>query len=131
MSGCYQELKVWKKSMELTVVVYRTTQKFPDREIYSLTNQMRRAAVSIPSNIAEGKGKSSDREFTVFLCHARGSLYELETQTLIARDLGYLETQVAKNLENMVAETGKMLNGLINSLRENPALRSSRNANAN
>jgi four helix bundle protein len=131
MSGCYQELKVWKKSMELTVVVYRTTQKFPDREIYSLTNQMRRAAVSIPSNIAEGKGKSSDRELTVFLCHARGSLYELETQTLIARDLGYLETQVAKNLENMVAETGKMLNGLINSLRENPALRSSRNANAN
>jgi four helix bundle protein len=59
MSGCYQELKVWKKSMELTLVVYRTTQKFPDREIYSLTNQMRRAAVSIPSNIAEGKGKSS------------------------------------------------------------------------
>jgi len=89
------------------VVVYRTTQKFPDREIYSLTNQMRRAAVSIPSNIAEGKGKSSDRELTVFLCHARGSLYELETQTLIARDLGYLETQVAKTLKTWLLRQGK------------------------
>jgi four helix bundle protein len=118
MSGRYQDLKVWKKSMELTVAIYRFTQSFPDRELYGLTNQMRRAAVSIPSNIAEGKGKSSDREFIVFLCHARGSLHELETQALIANDLGYLNNKAGEMLGILIAETGKMLNGLVNSLRE-------------
>ena len=120
MSGHYQDLKVWSKSMELTVPGYRLTQCFPDRELYGLTNQMRRAAVSIPSNIAEGKGKSSDREFTLFLCHARGSLHELETQFLIAQDLGYLNKQAGEALAIRIAETGKMLNGLVNSLKEKP-----------
>ena len=82
-----------------------------------LTNQMRRAAVSVASNIAEGKGKSSDRDFAVFLCHARGSLHELETQPLIARDLGYFAEQGTLAMEDLIAETGKMLNGLINSMR--------------
>ena len=88
MSGCYQDLKAWRKSLELALEVYRATQQFPKCELYGLTSQMRRAAVSIPSNIAEGKGKCSDREFVVFLCHARGSLLELETQALVAKELG-------------------------------------------
>jgi four helix bundle protein len=78
---------------------------------------MRRAAVSIPSNMAEGKGRTSDRDFVVFLCHARGSLLELETQALIARNLGYLLAENAGRIEELTAETGKILNGLISSLR--------------
>ncbi len=78
---------------------------------------MRRAAVSVASNIAEGKGRSSDRDFGLFLCHARGSLHELETQALIAEELGYLGQDAARQLEALSIETGKMLNGLIGSMR--------------
>jgi four helix bundle protein len=117
MSGKYQDLRVWQKALELTVEVYRQTQQFPSHEIYGLTNQMRRASVSVASNIAEGKGKSSDRDFAVFLCHARGSLHELETQSLIARELGYFREDGTQVVEDLIAETGKMLNGLIHSMR--------------
>jgi four helix bundle protein len=117
MSGCYKDLRAWRKSLELALEIYRTTQQFPKCELYGLTSQMRRAAVSIPSNIAEGKGRSSDRDFVVFLCHARGSLLELETQALVAQRLGYLENEDANHIEKLSAETGKILNGLINSLR--------------
>jgi four helix bundle protein len=117
MSGKYQDLKVWQKALELTLEVYRRTQHFPNQEMYGLTNQMRRAAVSIASNIAEGKGRSSDRDFALFLCYARGSLHELETVALIAQDLGYIRRDAAKAVEALAAETGKMLNGLINSMR--------------
>jgi four helix bundle protein len=117
MSGCYKDLQAWRKSLELALEVYRTTQQFPKCELYGLTSQMRRAAVSIPSNIAEGKGRSSDRAFVVFLCHARGSLLELETQALVAQRLGDLENEDANHIEKLSAETGKILNGLINSLR--------------
>ncbi len=119
MSGKYEDLKVWQKAFELTLLVYRGTQGFPTQEIYGLTSQMRRAAVSIASNIAEGKGKSSDRDFAVFLCHARASLHELETQSLIAERLGYWQGDTAKAIKFLTAETGKMLNGLINSIRPN------------
>ena len=119
MSGKYEDLKVWQKAFELTLLVYRGTQGFPTQEIYGLTNQMRRAAVSIASNIAEGKGKSSDRDFAVFLCHARASLHELETQSLIAERLGYWQGDTAEAIKFLTAETGKMLNGLINSIRPN------------
>jgi len=88
MSGRYQDLKVWQKALALTLAIYRETKHFPHEEMYGLTNQMRRAAVSVTGNIAEGKGQSSDRDFAVFLCPARGSLHELETQFLIARDFG-------------------------------------------
>ena len=117
MSGSYRDLNIWKKSMRLTLEIYRLTQNFPNSEVYGLTSQMRRAAVSICSNIAEGKGRSSDRDFVLFLCHARGSVHELETQTLIAKELGYLQGEAADKLEALTTETGKMLNGLINSLR--------------
>jgi four helix bundle protein len=119
MTGKYEDLKVWQKALELTLLVYRGTQGFPRQEMYGLTNQMRRAAVSIASNIAEGKGKSSDRDFSVFLCHARASLHELETQALIAERLHYWEGDTATAVKSLTAETGKMLNGLINSMRQN------------
>jgi four helix bundle protein len=122
MSGRYQDLKVWQKAFELTLKIYRETKQFPNEEMYGLTNQMRRAAVSIASNIAEGKGKSSDRDFAVFLCHARGSLQELETQFLIARELGYMRED-GPGIETSIAETGKMLNGLINSMKPKPVER--------
>jgi four helix bundle protein len=109
VGSCYKELKAWQKSMELTFEVYRCTQQFPATEMYGLTSQMRRAAVSVASNIAEGKGKSSDGEFTLFLCHARGSLHELETQTLIAEQLGYLQNAAAERIETLTLETGKMV----------------------
>jgi four helix bundle protein len=117
MSGSYGDLKVWQKSMELTLDAYRLTRRFPSKEVYGLTNQMRRAALSIASNIAEGKGRSSDRDFSLFLCHARGSLHELETQARIAQQLGYLQDEMAKHLGELTTETAKMLNGLIGSMR--------------
>jgi len=85
MSDCFQDLRVWQNAMELAVEVYRQTSRLPREEIYSLTQQMRRAAVSVPSNIAEGKGRRSRKEFQQFLFHARGSLLELQTQVMIAK----------------------------------------------
>lgn len=123
MSGRYQDLKVWQKAFELTFKIYRETKKFPNEEMYGLTNQMRRAAVSVASKIAEGKGKSSDRDFAVFLCHARGSLQELETQFLIARELGYMREECVPAIEASIAETGKMLNGLIHAMKPKPVER--------
>jgi four helix bundle protein len=114
MSGCHKDLKAWRKSLELSLQVYRAHQQFPKCELYALTSQMRRAAVSIPSNIAEGKDRTPDRDF---LCHARGSLLGLETQALIPRNLGCLLAENAGRIEELTAETGKILNGLINSLR--------------
>jgi four helix bundle protein len=119
MSGSYRGLKVWQTSLALTLEVYRRTQHFPSQELYGLTHQVRRAAVSITSNIAEGKGRSSDRDFALFLCHARGSVHELETQALIAQQLGYLRGDAGKLVQALAAETGKMLNGLISSMRAN------------
>jgi four helix bundle protein len=117
VSGCYKDLKAWRKSVELVLDVYRVTQGFPKCELYGLTSQMRRAAVSIPSNIAEGKGRSTDREFALFLCHARGSLLELETQSWVAEQPGYLAENDAKRIEDLTVETGRILNGLIKALR--------------
>src|SRR4030088_2009745 len=90
MSASYQDLRVWQNAMDLVVSVYHETRGFPREELYGLTSQMRRAAVLIPSNIAEGKGRSTDRDRALFFCHARGSLLELETQILIGQRLAYL-----------------------------------------
>ena len=119
MAKSFRELEVWKRSIDLTALIYELTTEFQKHEIYGLTSQMRRAAVSIASNIAEGKGKSSDRDFSVFLYHARASLHELETQALIAERLRYWEGDTAAAVKSLTAETGKMLNGLINSMRQN------------
>jgi four helix bundle protein len=116
-----KDLRIWRRAMQLTFDIYGETTGFPKREIYGLTQQMRRAAVSVPSNIAEGKGHRSDREFTHFLFHARGSLLELQTQILIAQELQYLTEDRAQRLQARTDEVGKALNGLINSLNMSAA----------
>ena len=97
--------------------ICRSTQRFPREEVYGLTSQLRRAAVSIASNIAEGQARYSPRDFRNFLGHARGSLAEIETQLLIARNLQYLSSTEAAGLEERAAELGRLLNGLHNSIR--------------
>ena len=117
MSASYRDLRVWQTAMDLVVSVYQETQGFPKEELYGLTSQMRRASVSIPSNIAEGKGRSTDRDRALFFCHARGSLLELETQILIAQRLKYVTPPRAENLIRTSNELGRMLNSLIQSIR--------------
>jgi four helix bundle protein len=107
---------VWKKSMTLVLDVYRSTQAFPKPETYGLVAQLRRAAVSIPSNIAEGQARLSTAEFKQSLGHARGSLMEVETQILISQELGYLEHDQSEKLLSASAEVGRIVNGLLNSL---------------
>ncbi len=85
----------------------------PKHELYGLVAQMRRAAVSVPSNIAEGKGRTSDKDLALFLCHSRGSLHELETQIMIAEHLGYVQPDTAANLLRLSSEVGRLLNGLL------------------
>jgi four helix bundle protein len=102
--------------MAFVLNIYRCTQAFPKIETYGLTSQLRRAAVSIPSNIAEGQARLSTGEFRQFLGNARGSLTEVETQIFIARDLGYLEQDESDLLLNDAAEVGRILNGLLASL---------------
>ena len=88
-ASSFRDLRVWQEAMKLTTEIYRGTVNFPKHELYGLSSQIRRAAVSVPSNIAEGKGRSTDKELVLFLHHARGSLLEVETQLLIARGLKY------------------------------------------
>jgi four helix bundle protein len=98
--------------------LYRVTDSFRKKEVYSLKNQIRRAAVSVPSNIAEGQAHYSHREFLHFLRHSAGSLAEIETQLLIAERIGYIDHSATEPLINKVHEVGRILNGLIASLRE-------------
>jgi four helix bundle protein len=114
----FKDLIVWQKAMDLVVDVYRVTDSFPKREVYSLTDQIRRASVSVPSNIAEGQAHFSKAEFSHFLRHAAGSLAELETQMLLAERLGYVERSQTEALLKRMVEVGKLLNGLINSLKK-------------
>lgn len=107
--------------MNLTTNVYRLTSKFPTHELYGLSQQIRRAAVSVPSNIAEGKGRYSDRDFVRFLLVARGSLLEVETQLIIAQQLGYISQGDADCLLGMAESVGRALSGLINSLSQQAA----------
>jgi four helix bundle protein len=99
MSGSYRDLKAWQKSMELVSEIYSCTRAFPKDELYGLVSQLRRAAISVPSNIAEGKGRSSDRELILFLHHARGSIFEVESQLALARSLGYIAQAQGSRLE--------------------------------
>ena len=116
MSGTFEDLQAWRLSMDLVEAIYRSTHQWPGEERYGLVSQIRRAAISIPSNIAEGKGRSSDREFVKFLNYARGSVYELQTQLKIAVRLNYLAATTASLLETKAAELGKILNGLIRAI---------------
>ena len=117
MVQSYRDLVAWNKAMELVTEIYRVTQKFPKEELFGLMSQIRRAAISIPSNIAEGKGRLSKGEFRQFLGNARGSLAELETQILIAQNLNYFDEAEATRLLAMVEEAGKVLNGLLSAVK--------------
>ena len=117
MGDSYRDLIVWQKAMALVRSIYGATQAFPAREIYGLTNQVRRAAVAIPSDIAEGKGRISKKEFVQMLSRARGSCFEVQTQLELSGDLGFLDQDVAKTLNADAAEVGRLLNGLITSIR--------------
>jgi len=112
----YKDLVVWQKAIELVIEIYRATSQFPREEMYGLTSQLRRAAVSIPSNIAEGQGRATKGEFIQFLGHARGSLCEVNTQILIARRLGFLAPELEQHLTSLSNEVGRILNGLLTSL---------------
>lgn len=105
----FRDLLVWQKSMDLTVAVYRLTQSFPREEAFTLTSQLRRSAISIPSNIAEGQGRLNTREFRQFLGIARGSNCELQTQLEIARRLGLANSQLLNDAESLSHEIGKMI----------------------
>ena len=121
MPSSFKDLRVWQEAMTFAARVYRVTSNFPKHELFGLSQQLRRAAVSIPSNIAEGKGHRSDREFRNFLMHARGSLLEVQTQLMIAQELQYLSTEEGKRLLSSSDVIGRCLNGLINSMSEKAA----------
>ncbi len=116
MIKSYRDLKVWKQSKEVAKEIYLATRPFPKEELYGLTSQIRRAAVSIPSNIAEGHARSSTKEYLHFLAIALGSLAELETQIEIATELGYMKKEAMEKLFKKLDEVGKMLRGLKQSL---------------
>jgi len=112
----YQELIVWQKSMDLVEEVYKSSRDFPREEIHGLTSQIRRASISIPSNIAEGQGRRTTSDFLRHLSIAYGSLREVETQILIARRLKYITQGRLEGVMNLAGEVGRLLNGLIASL---------------
>ena len=112
----YKDLEVWKLSIELVKEIYRITEKFPPSEIYGLTNQIRRAAVSIPSNIAEGQERNSAKEFRQFLAIALGSVAEIETQLIIAKEINYLTEAEVEPFMASIDRLRKMTRGLIKSI---------------
>ena len=122
----YKNLTAWQRGMELVTMIYDATDGFPANEQYGLVSQLRRAAVSVPSNIAEGKAHYSNRDFVRFLRHARGSLAEIETQVLIAHQRKYLPDATMAQLTQKLDEVGRILSGLINSLNEHERTQDSR-----
>jgi four helix bundle protein len=117
----YKDLIAWQKARALAKDVYLVARKYPKEEMYGLAQQTQRAAVSVPSNIAEGYGRASLGDYVRFLNTARGSLFELETQLLIAEDLGYVPPGEASAIQLKVAECARLLQGLITSLTRGPA----------
>ncbi|MCD9854098.1 four helix bundle protein [Epilithonimonas sp. JDS] len=114
----FKELIVWQKSINLVTEIYRITEKFPSNEIYGLTSQLRRASVSVPSNIAEGNTRRSKADYLQFLRIARGSCSEIETQIIISKNLGFIDDTIFETLNFNIIEISKMINGLINSLKD-------------
>ena len=116
----YRDLIVWQKSMKLVTSVYELTKQFPATELYGLASQIQRAAVSIPSNIAEGYGRKSNQDFARFLQIAKGSLFELQTQLEIANNLNYLNQDQLSSFSQFTLEIEKMLGSLISKILNNP-----------
>ncbi len=113
----HKDLDVWKRSVELVTFIYEVTKTFPKEEIYGITNQIRRAAVSIPSNIAEGAARNHSKEFIQFLYISLGSISELETQVIISLNLGFLIQDDSIKIQNELTELRRMILGLIRSLK--------------
>jgi four helix bundle protein len=116
LAQAFQDLTVWQRAMEMTVCVYGLTKTFPKDEMYGLTSQLRRAAVSVASNIAEDRGRMTDGEFRQFLGMAQGSTYEVQTQLLVAKQLQMGDEQKLRQAEALCIETSKMLGAFIQSL---------------
>jgi four helix bundle protein len=127
MGHSYRDLVVWQKAIELVMLVYTLTKRFPKEEVFGLTSQIRRAAVSVPSNIAEGQGRLTKKDFRHFLGQARGSLLELETQLLIASKLGYLEESGFRLFLANSGEVSRMLHRLIEVVGEPETASATRN----
>jgi four helix bundle protein len=115
----YKELIVWQKSIDLVVHFYELLKLFPENEKFALSQQIKRSSISIPSNIAEGWGRKTEKSFDYFLSVTRGSLYELQTQVLIAAKLNYISMDDSTDIENKIDEIGKMTNALMNKLKTN------------
>jgi four helix bundle protein len=113
----FKELLVWQKSINFVTEIYDVTNDFPKGEMYGLTSQIRRASISIPSNIAEGNSRRSVADYLQFLKISRGSCAEVETQLIIAKNLKFINEEIYLNLNQEIIEISKMLNGLINSLK--------------
>lgn len=116
MDKPHKNLEAWKQSMDLVIEIYRTTEHFPSQETYGLTNQIRRAAVSVPSNIAEGAARQTKKEFANYLHIAQASLSELDTQVELASRLGYLNDPSRRGLDETMERIDKMITGLIRHL---------------
>jgi four helix bundle protein len=116
MGRSYKDLVIWQKSMDWVTATYRLTAKFPKDELFGLTSQAQRAAVSIPSNIAEGQARLSEKEFCHFLGNDRGSLMELETQLQVAENLGHAAHEEIASILEPCAEVGRVLSGLLASV---------------
>ena len=112
----YKDLIVWQKAIKMVLLVYKATKSFPKDELYGLTSQLRRAAVSVPSNISEGQARRSSREFRRFLTIAKGSMAEIETQLIIAEKLNFLQESHTKEIMTIHDEISKMLSALISKL---------------
>ena len=108
----HHDLTVWKKSIEFVTIVYKVTEEYPKTEIYGLTNQVRRAVVSVPSNIAEGAARTSKKEFSHFLSISLGSISEVETQLIVSRNLNYITNEQLERLLSELIEIRKMIIGL-------------------
>ncbi len=119
----YRDLEVWRKAMDLVVMCYQMTKRFPKNEIYGLASQLQRAAVSVPANIAEGRQRQHSKEFLQHLSIAYGSLAEMETHIQIAERLNYIDEDSTNKVLDKTAELGRMLNGLRRSIRKKSGVR--------
>lgn len=113
----YKKMKIWNQSISLSTLIYQNTKSFPKEELFGLSNQMRRSAISIPSNIAEGSGRNSDKDFNHFLSIALGSCFELETQIMISRNLSYIDELLFADLSGKIIALQKMIYRFKNKLK--------------
>ena len=120
MGESFRDLAVWQRAIRLTLEVYKLTSAFPDSERYGLSNQLRRASVSVASNIAEGYGRSTRGEYLQFLGHSRGSNSEVETQLIISRELGFSSKELIVSAEETCSEVDRMLNSMMKTLQSKP-----------